>query len=244
MGRSKLKDEDKRRIMSARFDPPVARSIEAHAKASGRSIPAEIEARVKATITLDEQGLALLDRLAGELEIICRRNKGLRWHKDLTTWAATAEMMAIGPIQDMKPTNPVDAEVQEAALQPLHDIYQKQDALVWKLAQLGVPVARTRKIGGLLKLNSRDLERAGIDRIPSSDDRAKAVALHEMLSALDDDYDRVFATYQMEMAPYEQAIEEGRALYRDHLMSEAAQASSEGREFNSLHLLGIFPSWR
>lgn len=244
MARAKLKAEEKRKLMSARFDPPVARHIEAHAKASGRSIPAEIEARICATIALDQEGLALVERVISEMEALRRRNRGLRWHKDLTTWAATAEMIAIGPIQDMKPMNPVDADVQEAAQQPLHEIYYKQDALVWKLGQLGVTVARTRSIGGLLRLNSRDLERAGIDKISASQDRDQAIAIHEMLIALDDAHDQALLSYKEAMEPYEKAEEQGRELYRDHLTSEAARAQAEGRPFNWLHLLRIFPTWR
>ncbi len=244
MGRRLLKAEERRSLLSARFDPSVRHQIQAQAEANGRSAAAEIEARVRATIALDAVGLELVERIGSEISALNRRNQGKRWHKDLTTWAATAEMMAIGPIQDLKPMNPVDADVQEAAQQPLHEIYYKQDALVWKLGQLGVTVARTRTIGGLLRLNSRDLERAGIDKISASQDRDQAIAVHEMLISLDDAHDQALLRYKEAMEPYEKAEEQGRELYRDHLTSEAARAQAEGRPFNWLHLLRIFPTWR
>lgn len=244
MGRRLLKVEERRSLLSARFDPSIRLKIQAQAEANGRSAAAEIEARVRATIALDAVGLELVERISSEIAALDRRNQGKRWHKDLKTWAATAEMMAIGPIQDMKPVNQVDAEVQEAARQPLYEIYHKQEALVWKLGQLGVTVARTRKVGGLLRLNSRDLERAGIDRIPDGDDRDEAIAIHSMLVALDDNHDQALAEYAQTMQPYEEAEEKGRELYRAHLHSEATRAEAEGRPFNWLHLLGIFRKWR
>lgn len=243
MGRRQLNEEEKRKLLSARFDPGVAKSLEAHAKDSGRSIPAEIEARIEATIALDKEGIDLVAQISSEMDAIRRRNKGNRWHKDLTTWAATVEMMAIGPIQDVKPLHPVDAEAQEQAWSPLAEIYERQHSIVKQLAVLGIHVSHNRLIRGLLRLNSRNLEKAAIEAIEGKEDRDVAAELHQRLCALDDAQDAAMAEYELAMGPYREAEREGRELYREHLHSKARQARDEGGSFNIRHLLKVFSQW-
>lgn len=243
MGRRQLNEEEKRKLLSARFDPGVAKSLEAHAQESGRSIPAEIEARIEATIALDKEGIDLFAQISSEIEAIRRRNKGNRWHKDLTTWAATVEMMAIGPIQDVKPLHPVDAEAQEEAWRPLAEIYQRQHSIVKQLAVLGIHVSHMRVIRGLLRLNNRNLEKAAIEAIEGNENRDVAAELHLRLCALDDAHDAALTEFELTMGPYREAEREGRELYREHLHTKAKQARDEGRSFKMPHLLEVFTPW-
>lgn len=60
MGRPKTPDADKRRVLTFRLDNDVRQQVEALAAANGRSISGELEARLIATLGMDEYDIALL----------------------------------------------------------------------------------------------------------------------------------------------------------------------------------------
>ncbi|GAA4642439.1 hypothetical protein GCM10023115_05730 [Pontixanthobacter gangjinensis] len=244
LGRPKLKAEEKRKLVSARYAPSVVAKLRACAEVSGRSVPAEIEARILATIDLDDKGLELAASISSEMESLRRRNKGKRWHADITTWAATAEMLALGPIQDFKPSHDVDEECQEEAWAPLAKIREEQGVYISQLAEFGIAVARAREIRGLLKLNSRNREYARITAIEEDDLREQALKAHEELCQLDDAYDTALAAFRLTMQPYWDAEEVGRKIYRDHLHEEARISKLRGNPFRWSHLLRLHAPWR
>lgn len=244
MGRRSLSEDKKRQPMSARFDPAVKERLLAEAEANGRSIPAEIEARVVATLGLDLAGLELVTRVAAEIAALSRRNLRKRWHIDLTGWAAVAEMMADGPIQEMRPDAPLRDEVVQAAFIPLLDTYNLKAPIVAKLAEIGVTVALERKIRGLLRLDNRGFERSAINAIPDPALRKESIALHDELTALDDAYDEQVKAYEEAMQPYRDAERAGREMYRNHIQDEALRRRDRGEPFDVKHLLGLFSSWR
>lgn len=244
MGRRALSEGDKRQPMSARFDPEVRTWLVSEAGKNGHSIPAEIEARVVATRGLDLVGLKLVTRIAEEIGSLGRRNAGKRWHIDLTGWAAVAEMMADGPIQEIRPDDPLQDNVVQAALAPLAGTYDEKILLIAKLARIGVTVALARKIGGLLKINNRELERSSINAIPDPALREECMTLHQQLTALDDAHEAQLKSYLDAMRPYWDAEQAGREIYRAHLENEAKHRRDRGEPFDMKHLLGLFSSWR
>ncbi len=243
MGRPKMKAEEKRRLVSARYAPSVVDKLKALAKANGRSVPAEIEARILATIELDDVGLQLVSDISSEIEALRRRNKGKRWHADVQTWAATAEMLALGPVQDFKPGYDADEECQKQAWAPLAAIRDEQREYIDRLADLGISVARAREIRGLLKLDSRSRERSRIVAIQDDSLRESALTAHSKLCQLDDSYDAALAEYRETMRPYWEIEEVGRQMYREHLHEEARISKLRGNPFKWSHLLRLHAPW-
>ena len=248
MGRPRKAAEEKRKQITLRFDPTDMQRLQALAKASGRSLGKEIEARVEATTNLDEMGLELVRRIGAGIVALQRLNGGVMrhkpWHVDLTCWASIAELLAEGPIFDMRPLNPVDEEAMWEAILPVFEIDGRRRDLVRKLAELGIDVALERKIRGLLQLDSRVQERAGIDAIPDSELKTTAISHHDSLRKLDDEHDEALLACRDAVKPYLDVEEAGRQICRDYLHDEAQRTRAAGQRVNPFHLIRQFPVWR
>ncbi|GGD60901.1 TraY domain-containing protein [Erythrobacter arachoides] len=244
MGRPSKSEEDRRQPVTLRFDPDVRARLEKHAAANGRSLGKEIEARVAATVGLDAQGLDLVRQISAEIVALTKRNKGKRWHADLTSWSAVAEMLAGGPISAMRPDDPWDEEDVKAILGQLINTYDQKANVVSKLAEIGLSISQDNKFGGLLKIASRNLERSSIDAIPDPALRQQALSLHDQLIALDADFDALRHAYGDAMRPYWEAELKGREIYRSHLQDQASHQRTFGEAFNAEHFLGLISSWR
>lgn len=244
MGRPAKPIEDKRQQITLRFDPAVMRTLAQEADANQRSVGKEIEARVAATLPLDSEGLSLVARISAEIAALSKRNNGKRWHVDLTSWASVVELLAEGPIQDLRPNHPVDADDQWEAYAPLLAIDTARHEMVQRLAELGFTVAAERRLRGLLRLDNRISERAGIDRAPDGDLKEAAIALHTELARLDDEHDEKMQAFRDAMQIHWAAEEAGRELCHEHLHDEAVRKRNSGEDYNPLHLMRIFRKWR
>lgn len=244
MGRPKKAAADKRQQITLRFDPAVMKGLKAQADANSKSLGKEIEERVEATIGLDAEGVELVRRISADIIALTRRNKGKRWHADLTAWASVVEMLAEGPIQDMRPNSPVDADEQWEVYEPILEIDHRREELVSRLSDLGVKAAVEGRLQGLLRLNNRDQERAGIDKIPDGDLKDAAIALHTELVQLDAEHEEKSQAFRETMQLYWEAEEAGRQICHDYLYDEAQRARDAGESFNPLHLMRMFRKWR
>ncbi|MGB3379089.1 MAG: hypothetical protein WBH10_04375 [Allopontixanthobacter sediminis] len=245
MGRPIKASQDKRQQITLRFDPAVMKWLRVQAEANHRSVGKEIEARVVSTFPLEAQGVELFKRISAEIAALTKRNRGKRWHVDLTAWASVAEMLAEGPIQDMRPNHAVDADDQWEAWEPIFRIDNAREEIVRKLAEFGfTSVAVEKKARGLLRLNNRTSERAGIDQAPESDLKEAAIALHTELSQLDVEHDEKMQAFHLAMQVHWEAEEAGRQLTHDYLHDEAEQQRNSGEDYNPLHLMRIFRTWR
>jgi hypothetical protein len=247
MGRPPKAAEDKRQQITLRFDPAVMEKLKASAEASGRSLGKEVEERAGATLHFDEVGLELVRRIGAGIVALQRLHGGVHrhkpWHVDLSCWASIAELLAEGPIFDMRPLNPTDEDAMWEACLPVFEIDRQREELVRKLAELGIDVAVERKVRGLLKLDSRVQERASIDAIPESDLKIMAVSHHEALRKLDDEHDAALLACRDAMDPYMAAEEAGRQICRDYLQAEAHRKRAAGQRVNPFHLIRQFPVW-
>jgi hypothetical protein len=246
MGRPTKPAHLKRQLLSVRFDPEVRTAFENAAEKTGKSLSSEIERRATILANADEDTLDLIEQIVSEIDALETRNRGKRWHVDLRTWSGVAEMLANGPIREMKPTNDVDQEAQDEARGPVHDISEKQRDAVAALKNLGVAVQTERNLtmglGG--SYNNRDLERAAIEAIPDINVRAEALELFAGLEQLDAEYEAATARWQELMQPYWDAENQGRQDYRDHLHELAVQRRDRGEPFNLAHLVKWFEPWR
>lgn len=247
MARPRKEPDDKRQQVTLRFDPEVMQSLKAQADANGRSLGKEIEARVEATIDFDKVGLELVRRLGAAIVQLESLHGGVLrykpWHVDLTCWAAVAELLAEGPIFDMRPLHPNDEDAMWEACLPVLKIDWRREELVRQLAELGIVVAVEHKVRGLLKLDNREQERRSIDAIPESELKTDAISYHDELRKLDDELGAAALACREAMQPYWDAEETGRQTCRDYLRDEARRKSAGGQRVNPFHIIRQFPVW-
>lgn len=245
MGRPTKSIEQKRQPITLRFDPAVRKRLEIEAEANNRSVGKEIEARVASTLSLDAEGVDLVARISAGIADLTKRNRGKRWHVDLTAWASVVELLAEGPIQDVRPNHSVDADEQWEAYEPLLRIDEAREEIVRKLAEFGfTSIAVERKPRGLLRLNNRTSERAGINQAPDGELKEAAIALHTKLTQLDDERDEKLQAFHEAMEVYREAEEAGRQICHDYLHEVAEQKRDSGEDYNPLHLMRSFRTWR
>lgn len=244
MGRPPKQPTDRRQPTTLRLDPDARAKLERYAADSGRSLGKEIEARIAAMIELDALGVDLISRLGAAISALTKRNKGKRWHVDLTGWAAVAELLTEGPIQDLRPTAEPDADQQWEAIEPLLAIDQQREDLVAQLTTLGFSVAPEHRLQGLLRLNNRDMERAALNNAPEGELKSSAIRLHTRILELDEEYDQASQRFRAAMKPYGEAEEAGRQMCRDYLRSEAQNKRDASENYNPIHLTRTFSEWR
>ena len=250
MGRPPKRPEDKRQLASFRLDPDARRSLDAAAESAGRSLSAELEARTVATIGLDAEGVGLINALAREIAVI-QAMTGKRWHRDLKTWAAVAEMMSRGPIQDVRPDRPQDDPVVSEALEKLAELKDARAKLITELAAVGIAAREDptkppatgvfSDLQGLASLP--DPKRIGTKQMCEQieDNAVRVIALDILKRILDHDelIEQADHAWEKSLSPYSEAAVEGGRLYQDLLRSEAERRRVRNESYNLFHLLGI-----
>lgn len=237
MGRPTRDPEGKRKQVAVRFGPKeLARleklATEAAEKAGKKvSVGNLIETRVTALLSADAKTFELLTAICsgiGEAEDVASSQqfdqRRAVWHENLMGWAAVAEMLARGPIEDRRPESVVNDPEYRDAQREKAEIVSKKRRIIKGLSTYGISAALEPTIdrkgrGGLLGATLRyiDLrvpERAMIEAIPDKADRAAAAELHKELVSLDEAEARE-ATSSDDTAQIFRDVEQmGRSLFR------------------------------
>lgn len=261
MVRLALADEQKRKQVAVRLSPRDRERIGKIAEANGNSLGAEVEQLALDQLEYlegqDAQTRALLEAIADEIAAI-KKATGKNWHKDRASWAAVAEMLRNGPIAELDPDKPSDDEVVAGAWEALSKIETRKKQIAETLRDLGVTVSpdhptkrqprRQGLLGMLGQVNAlplapitiRTTERAAINALPEGPAKEEALRLFGEMEALDHEEAEASAKHTEAMAPYWEAVANGRTVYRTILKQRAQQRQAEGKDFNYRHLLGWF----
>lgn len=233
MGRPTRDPEGKRKQVAVRFGPQELARLEELAAGDGVSVGKLIETRIGAMLTADGKTFELLTALCAGIaeaeDVASSQQSDHRravWHENLMGWAAVAEMLARGPIEDRRPehvTNDpeyVDAQREKAG------IIRKKRQIVKGLSTYGVsaaiePTLDRKGRGGLFGatlryINLRDPERAMIEAIPDDTRRAAATELHNELVSLDEAEAREVSAAGDTAQIFRDVEEMGRSLFRAH----------------------------
>lgn len=247
MGRPLKKPEDRRREATLRLDPHHRVILKDAAQTAGRSFTGELEARLVATCDLDGKGVELVQAIASEIARI-QRMTGKSWHKDLSTWAAVAEMFRIGPIHDFDPDQPHNDEVIQGIFDKMDALEANRSQLIGQLADLGIgarqnPDKPTGDAAGLAQLPdpTRSAARTMCQKIDDPQERERALDILEAILHADDEIRRAEVDFKAQTSVWFKEVKKGRQLFRDHLRREAERKRSLGETFNILHLLEIDP---
>lgn len=254
MGRPPMKDEDKRKLISFRLSPPDLKQIEAYAKAGGRSLAAEIERRLLATIDLDERGIELVGQLDDQIANLEREEHGDRWHSTLTLWSAVKELLVIGPIEDYRPHRWQDDEEASDAYDAWSRVDEERKAVIAALADYGFiindngpEVKRKLSIFGqtpnaLMPMDGgRTMARQIAETAPESDDRTEALRLLDRLAQLDKDVEDARTAWVDHLMAFWKDEDTGKQMARRILQRQAQERKARGEHYNLLHLYGEWP---
>lgn len=260
MGRPKKADEEKRHALSIRLDGRTKEALEKASDAAQRSLGAEAERRILVTLGLDETGLEVVSRIAGEIAAI-QHGKTKPWHADLKLWSAVAEMMRSQPPEATRPDKPADDEFFAAAMAEHErlraDRRDKLGALEalglsvpeepFRFPTYGAPVETNRAESGngqfleaLVLGNSREVAKRTLETFPDSPARQQADNLLSQVLDLDKQINNARDRLDELLAPFREAEQEGRSMYRKRLQDEAKRRQSEGQPYNYLHSIGSF----
>jgi len=248
MARRTIDPEGKRKQIGVRFGPQDRAVLDALATAEGVSVGKLIEKRTLALLTADQKTFDLLAAICariGEAEDVARtahpakdRPDKLSWHQDLYAWAAVAEMLARGPIEDRRPESVLTDEGYRHAESVKMEIAAKKREVLDDLSRHGISASLTpsremAKKGGLFgsilqRYDRRGPERAMIDAIPDDDSRGAAIALHDELKRLDEaEADEDTETSET-VKIFRDMESEGRRLFREHDQKQRIAAIMEG----------------
>ncbi len=245
MGRPKKKPEDRRREATIRLDPEVRIFFEQAAGASGRSFAKELEARLAATVGLDDVGLDLIAQISKEISRICKVT-GENWHDHLLTWAAVSEMLASGPISEFDPARAEQDGFVRQKFEELDALEGRRVQLIRQLAEYGIGI-RARPHGsnphrqpgaGLAALAGDPYAAARLmcQKLDASGDKEEAVSLLNLICELDRSIQDANAAFKEALRPYFDETKEGQLLYRTLLRDEALRKRQRGEPFNIHHL--------
>jgi hypothetical protein len=237
MGRPPKKAEDKRQILTFRLDSVARRKVEEAATANDRSVSAELEARLTATLDLDSSGLDLVQQIASELKVVSALVGKPTWHKTLTGWAAAREMLANGPISNFRPERGEDDPAANEVYARLIELRADRVGIVRELTAMGVMVTE-EPTKGILNASGRAFARSFIEGAPESPERANAISKFAKLEELDRQIDEADAEWVAHLQIYWEAEWKGRDIYRERLRDLARKAADEGRPYHSEHLFG------
>lgn len=247
MGRPPKKPEERRREATLRLHPYHRDILVDAAQAADRSFPAELEARLVATCDLDVKGVELVQAVASGIARI-QKMTGKSWHKDLSTWAAVAEMLRIGPIHDFDPDQPHNDEVIQSIFDKMETLEANRSQLIGHLADLGIgarqnPDKPNGDAAGLKQLPdpTRSAARTMCQKIDDPQERERALDILEAILQTDDEIRRAEVDFKAQTSVWFEEVRKGRQLFRDHLRREAERKRSLGENFNILHLLEIDP---
>lgn len=246
MGRRPKNEEDKRRLIGARFDRDARAFIHEQAEANGRSPGAEVEARVVATEGLDTNGLDLIRAISREITEI-QRATGKRWHKDLKTWAAVKEMLYRGPIHAARPDNWEDDEwVVRASAEP-DQLTHRRHEIINFFSSIGIMISEsplpmgTGLLASTLNLDGgRTHAREVLNDAEPGPERDEALAKLDALLVLDREIEAAKERWLEQVKPYLEAESEGAILYREALQRNARQRAINGEKYRKADFLGVW----
>jgi len=262
MARPRKQDQEKRHALSIRLDGITKESLERSAGEACRSLGAEVERRIVATLGLDETGLELVSKIAAEIRLL-QYGKSKPWHRDLKLWSAVSEMMRWLPPAENRPDNPKDDEFFLAALEDHDRLTEKRRQKLVELGDLGLllpeepfrympPAAALSdksetgqpRLGpfleGMRLGNSREMAKRTLDTLEPSPACELAYRLLAEVVGLDEQVTAAFDRLRQQLAPFEEAEREGRLIYRSRLQAEAQRRRAEGLAYNYLHSIGSF----
>lgn len=255
MGRPPMKDEDKRKLISFRLSPRDLTQIETYAKTGGRSVAAEIERRLLATIDLDEQGVSFFAEVSHHIATLERQEHGNRWHSTLKLWAAVKELLRLGPVDDLRPSSWQDDPEANEAYDTLSKAKEDRLAVIEKLRTYGLVIDEEPgdivlrgglfavQRNGLLPLDGgRAMARRFAEEAPEGEDRTEAVALLDRLAEADARVTEAQSEWSAHLKLYWDDEDAGKLLARNHLQQIARERRARGEPVNLLHLYGEWPN--
>lgn len=247
MGRPPKKKEDRRQSASLRLDPDVFRKLVNASRKAGTSFPADLEARLVATCDLDPKGIELVGAIASDIARI-ERMTGKSWHRDLTTWAAVAEMFRVGPIHEFNPDQPHEDEYVQKAFDQLEALEAKRSELIERLADVGIaakqnPDKPTGEGAGVARLPdpTRSATKLMCHKLDDPQEQERALDVLEAIMQTDEEIRQAESAFKDETRMWFEGTRKGRQLFRDYLRQEAERRRSLGETFNILHIMEIDP---
>lgn len=246
MGRPPMKPEDKRQSITFRLDPEIKKGIQEQAEANGRSVTAEMEARLTALEAFDGKGVELVRAFGQELTIIHRLTRGMTakpWHRSLKAWAAFKEMFARGPLLETRPDNWTEDEDLLEERDNITVLRLRRLKLVHEIQAMGVLIVEDHRVKqdgksrGLFAAilgtpSPREITRQSLEILPDSDDKTRVLELLQQVQQLDGEIEAAEESFSSKMQWYANAEKEGRDLYREHLHDVAKRMESEGKPYN------------
>lgn len=236
--------------MTLRLAGANREKIERAANDSSRSIAAELEARVLATIDLDYTGIRLIEQIAAGLQIAAKVTGEPDWHATLTSWGAAREMLYRGPIEAFRPYKITDDPELDEAMRHHFDLRNERRRIVTELSELGVAVpeepnsATPPKRPGLfglgLALNSREIWRGKVAALEESEERNRALELIDRLVTLDSEIEDAWTECQNQIEGFRKDEDEGRDAYRRQLQETARRRREAGEDFSMSDLFGLW----
>lgn len=239
MGRPPKPQHEKRQLVGVRFDPEDRMRLEEMAARANRSVGAEAERRVIATLGLDEHSLSLVALIATEISAI-QKETGAPWHLDQRTWFAVAELMRNLPPIDTRPDIP-DDELEEAAAE-VRQLSTARTEVINELSTMGLPVPEFANPIGMVDAlgDPRQFARQFAQQSTSPTARGRALKLLDDLDRLDGEIEDAGRQAAWASIFHIEQGEEGRNLYRRRLQSEALRKRDAGQRWNPRHLIGDF----
>ncbi|WP_395616334.1 hypothetical protein [Sphingorhabdus sp.] len=247
MGRPLKKPEERRKEATLRLDPEVRHKLMEAATKAERSFAADLEARLVATCDLDQKGVELVHGISRQISQI-QKMTDVKWHRQLKTWGAVAEMLRIGPIHEFNPDPPEGDEDVTGAFEMLEVIQRSRSDLIDQLADMGIaarqdPDKLSGEGVGIAKLAdpTRGATRLLCEKIDDPLDKAHALDLLGEILQLDEQARQANASFKDALRLHLNAINAGRKFYRDYLRREAERKKSEGEPYNIMHLVDLDP---
>lgn len=244
MGRPPKPMAEKRAMATFRLAGAAREKIERAATEAGRSIASELEARVMATIDLDQAGLRLVAEISAELKAAANVTGESNWHATLTSWAAAREMLLRGPIERYRPHRMADDPEFAEAMDRHRDQLSKRWQLIAELATMGIAMPEEPKpkdtpvkrglfgMGPGQSLDSREIWRARVASLEPSEDRDIALAMIDRLVALDGQIDVAWQECSEQISLFRKDETEGRDAYRRRLIETARRQFDAGEPYS------------
>lgn len=249
MGRPPKSLADKRAIATFRLKGASREKIEKAAADAGRSLASEIEARVLATIDLDQTGLQLIAQISAELQAAAKVVDEPCWYATLASWAAAREMMFRGPIEQFRPYRMADDPEFAEATAKHSNLSAKRKQLTSDLAAMGIAMQEepNPQVGkGLfgstpgLSLNSREIWRAKVASLEPSEDRDGAIEMIDKLVELDEQIAAAWLECRDHISVFRKDEIEGQEAYRRHLMETARRKADAGEVYSATDRFGLW----
>lgn len=235
-GRPALPEAEKRQQIGVRTSPTLKLDLERAAGENGRSVAQEAELRLIESFEVERRAgtgetAQLLRMIADQIAMI-ERTTGKRWHRDLMTWAAAAEAIAKGPVQQLRPDKSTDDEVANEAWGALWAIIVEKQGHLDKLRSAGLHISARPEaatpgaidaLGGYVDLTRSNIRQA-VEALSIGDDERDqlktALTNVLVLDAAEREAEQVFIEA---VRPFVEAEAHGRRLYAALASEKAAR---------------------